>query len=223
VGLAQLAQGPEDQERTLIYYASLDWAVVVCWFRMGPKPIDGLPNVLAPDTGLARPPGVRRKAWQLPRRRCATPAPSQSASRSSPRRLACSTRHGALAGHLFVRSTALGAPTGLQARSQPRERRVALPPGSRGRDSRRRCDEVMRPALAPARRRTGRSPAHTHRRLHGDGEPRMILAPRTRRVAAASHAARLAVGQAQSVRGRALATAVPKPRAASPRAPGAAT
>jgi hypothetical protein len=116
-----------------------------------------------------------------------------------------------------------GAPAGLQARSRPHERRVARPPGSWGRDSRRRCDEVRRPTLPPARRRTRQNPAHTHRRLHGDGELGTILAPRTRRVAAASHAARLADGLARCTRGRALATAVPKARAASPRTPGAAT
>jgi hypothetical protein len=121
VGSTQLAQGPEVLKRTLISRASLDWAVVAFWFRMGPKPVGGPRNVLAPRTGLACPPGGRRKAWRLPRRRCATPAPGHSASRSTPRQPARSSRHGGLAGHLFVRGTALGCagrPAGALATSR---------------------------------------------------------------------------------------------------------
>jgi hypothetical protein len=99
VGSAQLAQGPEVRKWTLISRASLDWAVVACWVRMGPNPVGGPPNVLASRTGLACPTGVRRKAWRLPRRRCATPAPGQSASRSTPRWPARSPRLGGLVGH----------------------------------------------------------------------------------------------------------------------------
>jgi hypothetical protein len=59
--------------------------------------------------------------------------------------------------------------------------------------------------------------------LHGDGELGAKIAREVKRVAAATRAARLADGQACSVRGRARAIAVPKARAASPCSPGAAT
>jgi hypothetical protein len=121
VGSTQLAQGPEVRKWTLISRASLDWAVVAYWVRMGPNPADGPPNVLASRIELACPPGVRRKAWWVPRRRCATPVPGQSASRSTPRRAARSSRLGGLAGHKFGRGTALGCagrPAGALATSQ---------------------------------------------------------------------------------------------------------
>jgi hypothetical protein len=151
VGSAQLAQGPEVQERTLISCARHCWAVEGLLGLYGPNPCRRPVKGLSPTPLLHRPPGVRWNARCLLAAAARTPGPGlglpqpgcDAARRTGPRRSA---------GVRWL---------GSRVCTRPRARCTTLLPGSRGCARRCRRGESRRFVLVTAAARSGRSPANS--------------------------------------------------------------